>query len=125
MTTKNGGTNSTARQVDASMPVNTVMPIDTRALAPAPLASTSGTTPRMKANDVITIGRNRARAASVAASRIGLPAARSSRANSTMRIAFFAESAISKNEPDLNVEVVVEPALDEGRERHDRPDERQ
>jgi hypothetical protein len=44
------------------MPVNTVMPIDTRALAPAPLASTSGTTPRMKANDVITIGRKRARA---------------------------------------------------------------
>jgi hypothetical protein len=75
------------------------MPIDTRALVPAPLASTSGTTPRMNANDVITIGRKRARAASVAASRIGLPAARSSRANSTMRIAFFAESAISKTSP--------------------------
>jgi hypothetical protein len=29
----------------------------------------------MKANDVITIGRKRARAASLAASRIGLPAA--------------------------------------------------
>jgi len=34
------------------------MPIDLRALAPAPLATTSGATPRMKANDVIRIGRN-------------------------------------------------------------------
>jgi len=68
-TAKNGGTNSTARQVDAIIPVNTVMPIDTRALAPAPLASTSGTTPRMKASEVITIGRKRERAASVAASK--------------------------------------------------------
>ena len=48
------------------MPVNTVMPIDLRALAPAPVAITSGTTPRMKANEVIRIGRKRARAASTA-----------------------------------------------------------
>src|SRR5713101_2551147 len=49
-TTKNDGTNRTARQVEASIPLNTAMPIDLRALAPAPVASTSGTTPRMKAN---------------------------------------------------------------------------
>src|SRR3984893_5038326 len=72
ITTKNVGTNSTARQVDASMPENTVMPIDLRALAPAPVASTSGTTPRMKANDGIRIGRNRDRAASIADSKSGL-----------------------------------------------------
>src|SRR5262245_19238778 len=65
-TTKNAGTNSTARQVEAIMPENTVMPIDLRALAPAPVASTSGTTPRMKAKDVIRIGRNLARAAAIA-----------------------------------------------------------
>ena len=40
--TKNDGTSSTARQVDATMPENTVMPIEARALAPAPVASTSG-----------------------------------------------------------------------------------
>ena len=34
-TTKNVGTNSTAKQVEASMPENTVIPIDLRALAPA------------------------------------------------------------------------------------------
>ena len=55
------------------MPLNTVMPIDLRALAPAPVATTSGATPRMKANDVIRIGRRRSRAASTAASRIALP----------------------------------------------------
>src|SRR5580658_3843027 len=72
-TTKNVGTNSTARQVEAIIPENTVMPIDLRALAPAPLANTSGTTPRMKANDVIRIGRKRARADSTADSKSGLP----------------------------------------------------
>src|SRR5262249_4332811 len=124
-TAKNEGTNSTAKQVDAIIPVNTVMPIDTRALAPAPLASTSGTTPRMKANDVITIGRKRARAASVADSRIGFPDSRSSRASSTIRIAFWAESAISRTSPDLNIKIVVEPARGQRRERYHRPDERQ
>src|SRR6202012_3872695 len=68
MTTKKQGTNTTARQVEASIPVETERPIDLRALAPAPVASTSGRTPRMKANDVIRIGRSRALAAATAAS---------------------------------------------------------
>src|SRR5580658_8398736 len=45
ITTNSDGTNRTARQVEAIMPENTVMPIDLRALAPAPLATTSGATP--------------------------------------------------------------------------------
>ena len=82
------------------MPVNTVMPIDLRALAPAPVASTSGTTPRMKANDVMRIGRKRARAASTAASSDGLAVVtRNSRATSTIRMAFLADSAISRMRP--------------------------
>ena len=40
--------------------------------APAPLASTSGSAPRMKANDVITMGRKRAWAASTADPRLAL-----------------------------------------------------
>ena len=99
-TTKKAGTNSTARQVEASMPENTVMPIDLRALAPAPVAITSGTTPRMKANDVIRIGRKRARAASIADSSTGLPSRLcSSSPTSTIRIAFLADSAISRIRP--------------------------
>ena len=54
--------------VAASMPPNTVVPIDCRLAAPAPVANISGTTPRMKAKAVIRIGRSRRRAASIAAS---------------------------------------------------------
>ena len=50
------------------MPLNTAMPIERRAFAPAPVASTSGTTPRINANEVIRIGRKRSRAAVTAAS---------------------------------------------------------
>jgi hypothetical protein len=64
---KKDGTNSTARQVEAIMPLKTLTPSKMRALAPAPVAVTSGTTPRMKAKEIIRIGRNRALAASIAA----------------------------------------------------------
>ena len=59
--------NATVSRVEPSMPVKTAMPIDFCALAPAPDPSTSGTTPRMKANDVMRIGRKRLRAAAMAA----------------------------------------------------------
>ena len=41
------------------MPLNTLRPSDIRPFAPAPVASTNGTTPSPKANEVIRIGRNR------------------------------------------------------------------
>src|SRR5215831_17292501 len=72
-TAKKEGTNSTARQVEAMMPLNTLRPKEMRPLAPAPVASTNGTTPSPKANEVIRIGRNRERDASTAVSRIDLP----------------------------------------------------
>jgi hypothetical protein len=64
------------------------------------LPVTSGKTPRMKANEVIRIGRSRVTAASSAASAIGLPSSmRASRATSTIRMAFLALSAISSIRP--------------------------
>src|SRR5215467_11984334 len=39
ITTKNEGTNRTAKQVEAIIPLNTAIPMDLRALAPAPTAS--------------------------------------------------------------------------------------
>ena len=81
------------------MPPNTVAPTETFDAAPAPDAITSGTTPRMKANEVIRIGRSRSRAASSAASTSGIPFSRLSFANSTIRIAFFADSPISVTRP--------------------------
>ena len=41
------------------MPPNTVVPTEWRPSWPAPWASINGTTPRMNANEVIRIGRNR------------------------------------------------------------------
>ena len=63
-TANTDGTKLTVSSVDPSIPVSTAMPMDFSALAPAPVASTSGTTPRMKASEVTTISRNRERAAS-------------------------------------------------------------
>ena len=79
------------------MPQNTAMPIAWRISAPAPLENTSGTTPAMKAIDVIRIGRRRRRLASRAASITVRPWSSSSRANSTIRIAFFEASPTSTN----------------------------
>ena len=49
------------------MPENTATPIAWRISAPAPVEMTSGSTPMMKASDVIRIGRSRSRLASIAA----------------------------------------------------------
>src|SRR4030088_490130 len=61
--------------VAASMPPNTVVPMDWRLAAPAPVANISGTTPRMKAKAVIRMGRRRRRPASIAASMMSRPSA--------------------------------------------------
>src|ERR1700733_6088133 len=57
----------------ASIPPITAVPIIWRATEPAPLAVHSGTQPRIKANEVIRIGRSRNLAPSRAASASGLP----------------------------------------------------
>ena len=67
--TKNIGTSATAKTVEAIMPLNTVKPIEILEAAPAPEDVNSGTTPRIKAIEVITIGLKRSceafRAASI------------------------------------------------------------
>ena len=66
--TKNSGTNSTPSTVAETVPPSTVAPMVLRPFAPAPADRTSGSTPSEKATEVIMIGRNRWRAASVTAS---------------------------------------------------------
>ena len=85
--------------VTPSMPLKTAMPSVLRISAPAPLARTRGTTPRMKAKDVMRIGRSRKRQASTVASTRPLPLSWSCLANSTIRIAFLAASPISTTKP--------------------------
>ena len=91
--------NSRLSNVESSMPPKTVVPTDWRPILPAPLAKTSGSTPRMKATEVIRMGRSRMRAASMAASATLNPRSRSCSANSTIRIAFLLASAINITNP--------------------------
>ena len=82
-----------------SMPEKTPVASECRLWAPAPLAISIGTTPRMKANEVMRIGRKRSLAASSAASRTVAPPARSPLANSTIRIAFLAARPMTVTRP--------------------------
>src|SRR5579864_1149004 len=85
--------------VDMIMPPKTVVPTEWRPFSPAPVATTSGTTPRMKARDVIRMGRKRIVAACTADSTSGTPRSRNCSANSTIRIAFLLESPTSMTKP--------------------------
>ena len=75
--------------VAASMPPRMPVPTECWVAAPAPEALTSGSTPRMKASEVITMGRSRARPASTAASTMDLPASYCCLAYSTIRMPFL------------------------------------
>ncbi len=100
-TTKNTGTKITASTVALIMPPITPVPMARWLAEPAPDDTTSGSTPRMKANEVIRIGRKRRwHAASVASTRL-LPCACRSFANSMIRIAFLADSPITAIRPTL------------------------
>ena len=71
-----GVTNRVSSEAMPSPPMTT-MPIAARLSAPAPVASTSGTAPRMVETTVMTIGRRRIADASSTASRIERPSSRS------------------------------------------------
>ena len=66
---KNTGVRKMPNSVTPNMPLKTAVPSVRRISAPAPWAINSGNTPRMKAKEVITIGRRRSLQASRAASR--------------------------------------------------------
>ncbi|MOA54051.1 hypothetical protein D3C78_1776080 [compost metagenome] len=76
-----------------------MIPVTERTSAPAPVESTNGTVPAIKAIDVITIGRNRSRHAFNADSTMPRPSISSSRANSTIRMAFLHASPTSTTSP--------------------------
>ncbi|MNF05975.1 hypothetical protein D3C80_2058300 [compost metagenome] len=65
------------------------VPMAMRLFAPAPVATASGSTPAIKASEVIRIGRKRVRAAESAAAVRVLPCFNAASANSTIRMAFF------------------------------------
>ena len=81
------------------MPPKTTVPRARWLADPAPKATRRGTTPRMKANEVMTMGRNRLRVASIAASSMDMPPWWRSRANSTISMAFLLARAIMRMSP--------------------------
>ena len=83
------------------MPPITPVPIAAGGRRPAPVAIASGSTPRMKASEVIRIGRKRrcAPPASVASTSVHAAARVRSLANSTIRIAFFAARPMIVSRP--------------------------
>ena len=70
---QNNGTNNVAKNVEPNMPPTIPVPTECCAFAPAPSANTNGIAPKIKANDVITIGLNLSLAPSTAASRGVIP----------------------------------------------------
>jgi len=81
------GTASRLMTVEISMPAKTVVPMTRRLMAPAPVATIRGITPRMKEKAVIRTARNRRRAASMAASKMEqFFSSRCVLANSTIRM---------------------------------------
>ena len=88
-----------AMEVAANIPTITTVPRIRREVAPAPEAIHNGADPKMKANEVIRMGRKRKRAPSSAASIKSRPFSNSALANSTIKIAFFAARPISTISP--------------------------
>lgn len=99
-TTKNTGTNTTAR-VAVIIPPITPVPMACWLAELAPVAMASGTTPRMNASEVITMGRSRSLAACRVASIRSWPSSYRLLANSMIRIAFFADRPIMVISPTL------------------------
>jgi hypothetical protein len=93
------------RNVDATMPPATAVPTEFRGRRAAPVATASGSTPRMNANDVIRIGADGCAADSTAASMIDSPFSRSCSANSTIRSS--SSPPIRSGEPDHLTEDVI------------------
>ncbi len=85
--------------MDASIPPKTPVPIDSRAAAPAPCAVINGTTPKIKAKEVIIIGLNQSLAASRAASLTDIPSSTFWIANSKTKIAFLADKPTKTKSP--------------------------
>ena len=99
------------KTVTPIIPNITDVPSDCLSSKPEPVPYASGTTPRMNASDVITIGLRRFCAAVLTAETIFSP--RSSRcfANSTIRIAFLHASPMRTTKPICVMRLLSSPLM--------------
>lgn len=96
---KNSGIKKIAIKVAANIPPITGQPNAWRLAAPAPLDKTNGTQPKIKAIEVMMMGRKRKRAASKAESSRLIPSSCFITANSTIKMAFFAAKPTKVTNP--------------------------
>ena len=99
------------------MPPMMVVPTERRPAAPAPEAMASGITPRMKANDVIRMGRRRSSAASMAASTMERPLRAELLGELDDQDGVFGGESDEHDETDLAVDVVGVAAQGYGEQR--------
>ena len=83
----------------ANIPPTTVVPIICLLALPAPELRAKGKVPTINAKEVITMGLNLKLAASIVASKSYIPSLNLSIANSTIKIAFFADNPTSVISP--------------------------
>ena len=81
------------------MPPTVPTPTEMLPLAPTPCANISGNMPKIIVSEVIKIGRKRIRDASMVASMRSPPLSCNSLANSTIRMAFFADRPMVASRP--------------------------
>ena len=96
--------------VAAIIPPSTITPMDLIVIAPAPVATASGITPKTKERMVIMMALKRDLAAYRAASFIGTPSSRCSLATSTIRMAFLDDRPISRTRPIWANRLLSRPA---------------
>src|SRR5699024_9422428 len=97
---KNKGIKKMVKKVAANTPPTVPVPTACWLADEAPELNANDKTPKINANDVIKIGRNLKRQASIVASYNDLPSLRmASSANSTTKIAFLAAKPIVVNKP--------------------------
>gem|GEM_PF-3269028 len=89
----------TPRTTPLNIPIAAPVLMEWLPVAVPPVANIKGTIPAMKANEVIRIGRRRARAPSKAESMREEPALLRCNANSTIKMAFFAKRPMSMIKP--------------------------
>ena len=87
-----------------------MVPTECRPCSPAPDATTSGTTPRMKASEVIRIGRSRILAASTAASSKGIPRVPQLLGKFDNQDGVLAGQSHQHHQSDLAIDVILQAA---------------
>ena len=98
------------------MPPKTTVPMACWLAAPAPPADSNGTTPKMKAKEVMTMGRKRRRVASIAASVMDRPCGVQVPGEFHDKDGVLAGQGDHQHQPHLGVEIVVKVPDHQGQE---------